>query len=102
MAIAKSVPREEPKNRPIRKFRVGNVQASVWRNTFQGRDGKTIETESVSFSKFYKDAQGQWQTTNSYKKNEVPKLLTAVHHYLAGQVVETDTPPEVEEDNIAS
>jgi hypothetical protein len=82
----------EAKNKPKRKLRLGNVTATVWENEIVVK-GQKRTVESVTFSKIYKDKEGNWQNTNSYSRNEVPRLLGVILGYLNGQIVEGDTSP---------
>jgi len=96
----------EAKNKPVRKYRLGNVTGTVWRNklTFKGKDGKEVEreVESIAFTKIYKDKDDNWQNTNSYNRNEVPKLLALINRYLNDQIIEGDSSePKIEEIPIA-
>jgi hypothetical protein len=93
MANAKSIP-EEKHDKPIRKLRCGNVTATVWKNTFQDKKtGRSYESESVQFAKIYKDKDGKWQTTSSYNKNEVSRLLGVALRYLSDSVTSDDSEP---------
>ena len=68
------------KNKPIRKFRSGQIVADVWKNTKEVKtDNGAIEQEyfSVSISKNYKDGD-EWKTTNNYFLNDLQKLLVLV------------------------
>lgn len=82
----------EAKNKPKRKLRLGNVRATVWENEIVV-NGQKRTVESVTFSKFYKDKDGNWKDTNSYSRNEVPRLLGVILAYLNGQIVEGDSQP---------
>ncbi len=61
------------KNAPEKKFRAGNVEVAVWRNS--NKDDKSFY--SVSMQKNYKD-DSLWKTTASLSKNDVPKALLAL------------------------
>ena len=56
---------------PIKKFQIGAVNASVWKN--KSKEG--TEFLSVSLQKRYKDEQGQWQSSSSYKPSDLPKAV---------------------------
>ena len=58
------------KNRkPATAFRCGNVNAAVWENT--GENGIYF---SVTFSRPYKDAEGNWKNSASYGLNDLDAL----------------------------
>ncbi len=56
---------------PIKKYQVGQIQASVWKNA--GKEG--LEFLSVSLQKRYKDDKGQWQSSSSFKPGDLPKAV---------------------------
>jgi len=70
--------------RPVKVFRIGAVQASVFMNMVDtGWEKKKLP--SVSFQKRYVDDNGQWQTTNQLGTNDVPKavmVLNEAYRYL--------------------
>ena len=65
-------------NKPEMKIRVGAVGASVWKRTHTTKDGRKFETRQVSLDRTYKDASGDWKTTNNYDVNDVPKAILAL------------------------
>jgi hypothetical protein len=68
----------EEKNQPEKKFSTGAISATVWKNTGTSKDGKPFESHSVSLQRRYKDKTGQWQTTNSLRLNDLPKVALVV------------------------
>ena len=58
-----------PNQKPATAFRSGNVNVAVWENT-----GETGSFFSVTFSRPYKDAQGNWKTSSSYGLNDLDSL----------------------------
>jgi len=60
---------EQKKNKPVQTFRMGTVKASVWAN--QSAD-KTFY--SVTFSRGYKDDKGEWHDTDSYGRDDLPRI----------------------------
>jgi len=71
--------------RPEKSYRIGAVRASVWKNTRQGKDGKTYEVRAVTIDRTYRDPEGGYRTTNRFSANEIPKavlLLQRAYEYL--------------------
>ena len=53
-------------------FRHGLCSASIYENEYtRGEEKFTVRT--VSFQRSYLDKDGNWQTTNSLKVNDIPK-----------------------------
>lgn len=55
--------------KPATAFRCGNVNAAVWENT--GEEGIYF---TVTFSRPYKDAEGNWKNSASYGLNDLDAL----------------------------
>ena len=73
------------KNTPEKKFKIGGISATVWRNTVL-RDGKQDSYCTVSIERTYKDKQGAWQRTNSFRTHDLPRaalVLQEAYKYVA-------------------
>jgi len=64
----------EEKVQPKYKVKAGNVDGTVWENVIE-KDGNKITVHNIKFSRSYKDKDGNWQNTDSFNKNDLPKLL---------------------------
>ena len=77
-------PLENVHNKPEKKFRVGALSISVWKNAAV-KDGKTVEYKTISLGRSYKK-NGVWQNTSaSLRVHDIPKLsvmLTEAYKYL--------------------
>lgn len=73
-------------NKPEKKFRAGAISATVWQNT--GQNKKTGEVNSyrtISLQRGYQDKNGQWQSTNSFRINDLPRaavVLKQAYEYI--------------------
>ncbi len=65
--------KEEKKNLPETKFRAGTVTATVW-SKMVDVNKKKVKFYNVTFEKSYKDKDDEWQTTNSYGREDLVKL----------------------------
>ena len=65
---------QQEKDKPIKDFRAGNIQASVWRNEVQ-KDGQTVVRYSVKIQKQFRKDDGDYQETNYYFRDDIPKLI---------------------------
>ena len=62
----------------VRKFRAGQITATVWSNEKEFEGKKTV-IESIQFSKSYSDDDGKtWKETNSLSKTDVPKAIAVL------------------------
>lgn len=57
-------------DKPVKRFRIGFVEASIWRNETNG-DRKFY---SVKISRSYKDDDGNYQSTDSFGHGDLPAL----------------------------
>lgn len=93
MAFGKTVNQQEVKDKkggspPVHTERAGAVKADTWENKSQ--EGQSFFTVSVQRS--YKDKQDQWQTTTSFRINDLPKLILVLQKtYEHGVLSEKDS-----------
>ncbi|MCL4215943.1 MAG: hypothetical protein KJ052_02910 [Candidatus Hydrogenedentes bacterium] len=81
-------------NKPEMKVKVGAVSASVWKRTHTTKDGRKFESRQVSLDRTYKDAKGEWKSTNNYDINDVPKAILALsraYEHIATKSDESDS-----------
>ena len=64
--------------KPLATFRHRKISAAVFENT--GEKGTYF---SVSVRKRYKPDEGDWQTTNSFQRDELPVLMELVRQAYA-------------------
>jgi hypothetical protein len=70
---------------PQRRFRIGNVTASVWKNT----SDRGVDFYSVTLQKSYKDDKGEWQNTESLNHSDIVcamRVLEYAERYIIGVV----------------
>lgn len=60
-------------NRPFRKLAAGNIQVAIWQN-----EGKNSEFYTVTISRRFKDKNDEWQNSNSFRLNDIPKVIAAL------------------------
>ena len=70
---------------PLKVFRAGQVNASVWEREVEAR-GKKFMSQSVKLVKSYKDEkEDSWKETNNYNVNDLMKAvycLTQAYWYV--------------------
>ncbi len=59
---------------PEKTFNQGSCRAAVFANEIK-QNGKTAIFRNVAIQKRYKDKDGNWQNTNSFGVNDLPKLV---------------------------
>lgn len=61
-------------NKPDKKFRAGAISATIWSNQGQTKDGQETSYSTISLERGYKDKKGNWQKTNSFRINDLPRV----------------------------
>jgi len=72
-------------NYPEKKFSTGSLVAAVWENQGKNKEGDDVSFKTVSFQRRYKDKNGEWQSTNTLRINDLPKaslVLQKAYEYL--------------------
>ena len=61
-------------NKPIKKYKSGSIEASIWNNERETDNGK-VEFKTVSLRKSWKDGD-QWRDqTINLRKNDIVKMM---------------------------
>lgn len=71
--------------RPTARVRIGTVKAAIWENR---KDGERARY-NVTFSKRYRDAEGQWKMTHSFGRNDL-LVLAKVADQAHSEIVELE------------
>ncbi len=66
---------------PIDKVTVGNVTVAVFENMV-GKGKDAFSSKSVTIQKNYKDKDGKWKSTNSFKPSELFYVIMALQTIL--------------------
>lgn len=69
--------------KPEHKVKVGAVTASIWKREVK-KNGNTFTVRQVSLDRTYKDKNDEWQSTNSYDTNDIPKAILALSRAYQG------------------
>ena len=64
--------------KPVAKFRAGQVTCAVWENpiTVGNRQQKILK---ASVSRRYQDKSGNWKSSQSFSRNEIPLAIHVLH-----------------------
>ncbi|PIR83892.1 hypothetical protein COU18_01915 [Candidatus Kaiserbacteria bacterium CG10_big_fil_rev_8_21_14_0_10_51_14] len=82
-------------SQPEITFRHGPCSASVFENEYE-RNGEKFTVRRVAFQRRYRDKDGQWNTTNSLKVNDIPKAILVLQK--AFEFLSSGTQPDDEEE----
>ena len=97
-------------NAPEKKIRAGAVSATIWSNEGTSKTGEKVEYKTISLERNYKDKEGNWKSTNSFRVTDLPKaslVMNKAYEYLLIKEGTTDEsqgtqngPAAVEEEEI--
>ena len=59
---------------PVAKFKAGQISSAVWRNEIQVK-GVAVEILKATVQRRYKDRDGNWQSSTSFSRNEIPLAI---------------------------
>ena len=59
---------------PVAKFRAGAVSTALWENDIEVK-GRTITILKATVQRRYKDHDGNWQSSDSFNRNEIPLAI---------------------------
>ena len=59
--------------KPLKNYRAGQVQATIWEN-----EGPTGKYNTISFKRSYKDKEGKWVDVQSFRTNDLSDLAILV------------------------
>jgi len=80
---------------PIAKFAAGAVSAALWENEITLNSGKTAKTLKASVSRRYKDHNGNWKTTYTFSRNEIPLAIYCLQKAFEAIVEKSNTSHEI-------
>ena len=62
---------------PEKRFKCGACEAAIFENEIKS-NGKIVKLKKVAIQKRYKNSEGEWKSTHSLDKNDIPKLILAL------------------------
>ncbi len=66
-------------NKPIKKFRSGNIESSIWLNEKQDKEGNKINFKTVSLRKSW-NQEGKWHdSTINLRRNDLQKIILVLN-----------------------
>lgn len=83
--IREKMEQTNKKQQPEKTFRAGVIAVNVWANKGTRKDGQEFEFKTVKAQRGYKDNNDEWQNTDNFRVNDLPKvtyLLEQAYAYL--------------------
>lgn len=78
-------------NKPVHEVKIGRVRAAIWLN-----ESESGPFHSVTFSRLYKDKEGNWKDSVSFSRDDLPLLIKAADlaHTFLYQQSKADEPDQ--------
>ena len=83
-------------NQPKQKFRAGSVSATIWENEVKVK-GETKTFFTTGIERSYKDKDDKWQSTNTMRVNDLPKVLLVINQAYKFLVMDNKKEEEIKE-----
>ena len=77
---------ENTNKQPETQVRAGGISASVWNNEGTKKTGETFAYKSITLSRGYKDKEGNWKNTTSFRTTDIPRVslvLTKAYEHVS-------------------
>ena len=61
--------------KPVAKFKAGQVSAAIWENEITAQNGHKVSVLKTTVERRYKDRYGNWKSGGSFSRNEIPLAI---------------------------
>jgi len=84
---------------PLKKFGAGSVSCALWENELpaQTKNGGKVTVLKATVERRYKDRDGNWKSTGSFSRNEIPLTIYCLMKAFAAMIEERTADEEVSE-----
>ena len=82
---------------PLQRFRAGQVEGAIWENRVQV-NGQAATILKASVNRRYKDRNGNWQSSQSFSKNEIPLAIYVLQKAFEGMLERSAGPRDGKEE----
>ena len=79
---------------PLKKFRAGSVTAALWENEAKV-NGRDVRMLKATVERRYKDKNGNWKSSNSFSRNEIPLAVYCLERAFDSIIEEQNVQPEM-------
>jgi len=74
---------------PIKKYSAGSVSSAIWENEATV-NGNKVTLLKATVGRRYKDKDGNWKSSSSFSRNEIPLAVYCLLKAFSAMVGETD------------
>jgi hypothetical protein len=87
------------KHQPIEKFRAGQVTCALFENEVL-MNGQPRQIVNATLGRRYKDRNGQWKTSQSFSRNEIPLAIYVLEKAFEAMIEKRPEAAEVEHEDV--
>ena len=87
-------------NSPEKRFSTGVVSATVWKNQGKTKSGEETSYNTISLQRRYRDKNDEWQSTNSFRINDLPKAMLVLNKAYEYLVLREQAEEPIDEDSM--
>jgi len=84
---------------PLMKFRAGAISCALWESE-ANINGQMKTLLKATVERRYKDSSGQWKSSNSFGRNEVPLVRWCLDQAFSAMIQEKSTSETAEEEGV--
>ena len=59
---------------PVKKYRAGSISCALWENQAKV-NGNVVTMLKATVERRYKDSSGNWKSSGSFSRNEIPLVI---------------------------
>ena len=85
---------------PIKKFRAGTISCALWENDIPTANGGKVPMLKATVERRYKDKDGNWKSSGSFSRNEIPLVQYVLGKAFEAMVEEKQNSDRIEEETV--
>jgi hypothetical protein len=87
--VNKDKPSEVVQMAPVKKFGAGSVSCALWENDAVV-NGNKVQILKATIERRYRDKDGQWKSSGSFSRNEIPLAIYCLQKAFEAMVEEKE------------
>jgi hypothetical protein len=85
--------------KPVAKFTAGQTSAAIWENEITV-NGRQVTMLKATIQRRYKDKDGQWKSSGSFSRNEIPLAIYCLQKSFEHMIEEKKDDDSIEEEMV--
>ena len=85
---------------PLKKYTAGTVSCALWENEVPTQNGGKVPMLRATVERRYKDKDGNWKSSGSFSRNEIPLVQYVLGKAFEAMVEEKQNGDRIEEETV--